>query len=89
MSSQEIGYHKRKWSSQTRGVPEPQAMNSEFPRTFAKIAYRFKTVRETEESPPPARKLMTSTFQESTRESREHSQNSRWQGTAKEMTVVN
>ena len=33
---------------------------------------------------PPARKHMTSTFQESTRESREHSQNSRWQGAAKE-----
>ena len=32
----------------------------------------------------PARKHRTSTFQESTRESREHSQNSRWQGTAKE-----
>ena len=29
-------------------------------------------------------KGITSTFQESTRESREHSQNSRWQGAAKE-----
>ena len=32
----------------------------------------------------PARKQMTSMFQGSTRESREHSQNSRWQGAAKE-----
>ena len=32
----------------------------------------------------PARKHMASTFQESTCESREHSQNLRWQGTAKE-----
>ena len=33
----------------------------------------------------PARKHMTSTFQESTRESGEHFQNLRWQGASKEM----
>ena len=73
---------QRKWSSHTQRIPEPQAMNSEF-REHSRNSRPFPDRRERGEV-TPARKHMTSTFQESTRESREHSQNSRWQGTAKE-----
>ena len=73
---------QRKWSSHTQRVPESQAVNSEF-REHSRKSRPFQDRRERGEV-PPARKLMTSMFQESTRESREHSQNSRWQGVAKE-----
>ena len=73
---------QRKWTSHTQRIPEPQAMNSEF-REHSRKSQPFQDRRERGEV-PPARKHMTSTFQESTRESREHSQNSRWQGAAKE-----
>ena len=75
---------QRKWTSHTQRIPEPQAMNSEF-REHSRKSRPFQDRRERGEE-PPARKHMTSTFQESTRESREHSQNSRWQGTAKEIS---
>ena len=73
---------QRKWSSNSQRIPDPQAMNSEF-REHSRKSRPFPDRREREEV-TPARKHMTSTFQESTRESREHSQNSRWQGAAKE-----
>ena len=73
---------QRKWTSHTQRITEPQAMNSEF-REHSRKSRPFQDRQERGEE-PPARKHMTSTFQESTRESREHSQNSRWQGAAKE-----
>ena len=73
---------QRKWSSHTQRIPEPQAMNSEF-REYLRNSRPFPDRRERGEV-TPAGKHMTSTFQESARESREHSQNSRWQGVAKE-----
>ena len=73
---------QRKWISHTQRIPEPQAMNSEF-REHSRKSRPFSDKRERGEV-TPARKHMTSTFQESRRESREHSQNSRWQGAAKE-----
>ena len=73
---------QRKWSSHSQRIPDPQAMNSEF-REHSRKSRPFPDRRERGEV-TPARKHMTSKFQESTRESREHSQNSRWQGTAKE-----
>ena len=73
---------KRKWSSHTQGIPEPQAMNSEF-REHSRKSRPSPDRRERGEA-TPVRKHMTSTFQESTRESREPFQNSRWQGAAKE-----
>ena len=57
-------------------------MNSEF-REHSRKSRPFHDRQERGEE-PPARKHMTSKFQESTHESREHSQNSRWQGAAKE-----
>ena len=74
---------QRKWSSHTQRIPEPQAMNSDF-REHSRKSRPFPDRRETGEA-TPARKHMTSTFQESKRESGEHFQNSRWQGAAKEM----
>ena len=73
---------QQKWSSHSQRIPEPQAMNSEF-REHSRKSRPFPDRREIREM-TPTRKHMTSMFQESTRESREHSQNSRWQGTAKE-----
>ena len=73
---------QRKWSSHTQRIPEPQAMNSEL-REHSHKSRPFLDRRERGEV-IPARKHMTLTFQESTRESREHSQNSRWQDTAEE-----
>ena len=74
---------QRKWSSHTQRIPEPQAMNSDF-REHSRKSRPFPDRRETGEA-TTARKHMTSTFQESTRESGEHFQNSRWQGAVKEM----
>ena len=74
---------QRKWSSHSQRIPEPQAMNSEF-REHLRKSRPFPDRRETGEPTTP-RKHMTSTFQESTRESGEHSQNSRWHGCTKEM----
>ena len=73
---------QRKWSSHSQRIPEPQAMNSDF-REHSQKSRPFPDRRETGEV-IPARKHMTLTFQESTRESGEHFQNSRWQGAAKE-----
>ena len=58
-------------------------MNSEF-REHSRKSRQCPDRRETGEV-TPARKHMTSMFQESTRESREHFQNSRWQGAAEGM----
>ena len=74
---------QRKWSSHTQRIPEPQAMNSEF-REHSRKSRAFPDRRETGE-PITARKHMTSTLQELTRESGEHFQNLRWQGAAKDM----
>ena len=71
---------QRKWSAHSERIPEPQAMNSEF-REHSRKSRPCPDRRETGEV-TPARKHMTSMFQESTRESREHFQNSRWQGAA-------
>ena len=73
---------QRKWSSHTQRIPELQAMNSEF-REHSRKSRAFPDRRKPGER-TTVRKDITSTFQESTRESREHSQNSRWQGAAKE-----
>ena len=72
---------QRKWSSHTQRIPEPQAMNSDF-REHSRKLQPSTDRRETEEV-TPARKHMASTFQESTRKSGEHFQNSRWQGASK------
>ena len=74
---------QRKWSSHSQRIPDPQAMNSEF-REHSRKLRAFPDRRETGE-PTTVRKHMTSTLQESTRESGEHFQNSRWQGAAKDM----
>ena len=73
---------QRKWSSHTQRIPEPQAMNSEF-REHSRKSRTFPDGRKLGERTTVGKDI-TSTFQESTRESREHSQNSRWQGAAKE-----
>ena len=74
---------QRKWSSHSQRIPEPQAMNSDF-REHSRNSRPFPDRRETGEM-TPARKDITSTSQESTRESGEHSQNSRWQSAGKGM----
>ena len=74
---------QRKWSSHSQRIPEPQAMNSDF-RENSRNSQPFPDRRETGEM-TPARKDITSTFQESTRESGEHSQNSQWQSAGKGM----
>ena len=68
---------QRKWSSQSQAIQEPQAMNSDF-REHSRKSRPFPDRRETGEV-RAARKDITSTFQESKRESGEHSQNSQWQ----------
>ena len=68
---------QRKWSSQSQAIPESQAMNSNFREHSLKLR-PFPDRRETGEV-RAARKDITSTFQESTREFGEHSQNSQWQ----------
>ena len=74
---------QRKWSSYSQRIPEPQAMNSDF-REHLRKSRPLTDERETGEV-NTARKQTTVTFQELTRKSGEHFQNSRWQGTAKEM----
>ena len=73
---------QRKLSSLTQGIPEPQAINSEF-REHSRKSHAFPDRRKPGER-TTVRKDITSMFQESTRESREHSQNLRWQSAAKE-----
>ena len=68
---------QRKWSSHSQTMQEPQAMNSDF-REHSQKSRPFPDRQETGEV-RAARKDITSTFQESTRESGEHSQNSWWQ----------
>ena len=68
---------QQKWSSHSQTMQEPQAMNSDF-REHSRKSRPFPDRRETGEV-RAARKDITSTFQESTHESGEHSQNSRWQ----------
>ena len=68
---------QRKWSSQSEVTPESQAMNSDF-RKHSRKSRPFSDSQETGEV-KTARKDTTSTLQESTRESGEHFQNSRWQ----------
>ena len=74
---------QREWSSHSQRIPEPQAMNSDF-REHSRNSRPFPDRRETGEM-TPARKDITSTSQESTRESGKHSQNSRWQSAGKGM----
>ena len=71
---------QREWSSHSQRIQEPQAMNSEFREHSRKSRPDRREIGEV----TLARKHMTSTFHESTRESGEHFQNSRWQGAAKE-----
>ena len=72
---------QRKWNSHSQKIPEPQAMNSDF-REHSRKSRPSSDRRETGEV-TSARKHMTSTFQEPTRESGEHFQNSRWLDAAK------
>ena len=74
---------QRKWSSHSQRIPEPQAMNSDF-REHSRKSRPLTDERETGEV-KTARKHTTVTFQELTRESGEHFQNSRWRGAEKEM----
>ena len=73
---------QRKWSSHSQGIPEPQAMNSDF-REHSRKSRPLPDNQETGEV-KAARKHTTVTFQELTRESGEHFQNSRWRGAEKE-----
>ena len=73
---------QRKWSSHSQVIPELQAMNSDF-REQSRKSRPLTDGRETGEV-KTARKHTTVTFQELTRESGEHFQNSRWQGAEKE-----
>ena len=70
---------QQKWRSQSGTVKELQARHSDF-RESSRKSRLFPEIQETEEV-KAARKDITSTFQESKRESAEHSQNSRWQST--------
>ena len=72
---------QRKWSSQSQATPESQARNSDF-REHSRKSRPFSNSQETGET--GARKDTTLTFQESTCESGEHFQNSRWQSAEKE-----
>ena len=73
---------QRKWSSHSEGIPKPQAMNSDF-REHSRKSRPLPDNQETGEM-NTARKQTTVTFQELTRESGEHFQNSRWRGAKKE-----
>ena len=77
---------QRKRSSLSQTTMESQAMNSDF-REHSRKSRPFPDRRETGEV-RAARKDITSTFQESTRESGEHSQNSRWQSAEKETNFL-
>ena len=72
---------QRKGSSHSQGISKPQAMNSEF-REHSQKSRPFPDRPEIGEA-TAAIKLTTLKFQESTRESGEHSQNSRGKGAAK------
>ena len=72
----------QKWSSQSQATPESQAMNSNF-REHSWKSRPFPDRQKTEEV-IAAGKDTTLMFQESTRESGEHFQNSRWQSTEKQ-----
>ena len=72
---------QRKWSSHSQLKQEWQAMNSDF-REHSRKSRPFPDSQETGEE-KTERKHTTSTFQESTRESGEHFQNSQWQGAGK------
>ena len=72
---------QRKLNSHSQKIPEPQAMNSDFREHSRKL--RPSPDRQETGEVTPARKHMTSTFQESTRKSGEHFQNLRWLGTTK------
>ena len=74
---------QRKWSAHSLRIPEPQAMNSDF-REHSRNSRPLTDERETGEV-NTERKQTIATYQELTRESGEHFQNSWWQGTAKEM----
>ena len=77
---------QRKWSSQSQVTHESQAMNSHF-REHSQKSQPFPDRQETGEV-KTARKHTTSMFQESTCESGEHFQNSRWQGAEKGMSCL-
>ena len=68
---------QRKWSSQEQELKQSQATHSDFRENSRKLR-PFPEIQETERV-RTARKDTTSTFQESKRESGEHSQNSWWQ----------
>ena len=73
---------QRNWSSHSQRIPEPQAMDSDF-REHSRKSRLITDERETGEV-NTERKQTKVTFQELTRESGEHFQNSRWQGAKKE-----
>ena len=73
---------QRKWCSHSQRIPEPKAMNSHF-REHSRKSRPLTDERETGEV-KTARKHTTVMFQELTRESGEHFQNSRWRGAEKE-----
>ena len=68
-----------KWNLHSQALQQPQAMQSDF-REHSRKSRPFPETRKTEEVVTP-RKDTASTFQESKRESTEHSQNSWWQST--------
>ena len=74
---------QRKWSSQSQIIQEPQAMNSDF-REHSRKSRPFPDRRETGEV-RAARQDITSTFQKSTCESGERSQNL-WRQSAEKRT---
>ena len=74
---------QQKWSSQSQGIPKPQAMNSDF-REHSRNSRPLTDERETGEV-NTAIKQTPVMFQELTRKSGEHFQNSRWRGVEKEI----
>ena len=70
---------QRKWNLQSQTLQQPQARCNDFREPLWKSRL-FQEIREAEEM-RPLRQDITSMFQESKRESGEHSQNLRWQST--------
>ena len=70
---------QRKWNLQRQALQQPQATQSDF-REYSWKSRPIPERQETEEV-KASRKDITSTFQESKRESAEHSQNLWWQST--------
>ena len=68
---------QRKWNSHSQALQQPQATHRDF-QEYSQKSQPFPEMRETEGVGTP-RKHTTLMFQESKRESGEHSQNSRWQ----------